>query len=115
MDGQKAFPHCDASNIEIVNPQGFFRETLQRLPLADAVYHLLGYALHDSFLSACYEKHRGHGYEDILSFAKLVEIMTDALLVHQGSARQRQVARVGQCRLCHTRGTAFTFAEERTM
>jgi hypothetical protein len=88
MDGQKAFPHCDASNIEIVNPQGFFRETLQRLPLADAVFHLLGYALHDSFLSACYEKHRGHGYEDILSFAKLVEIMTDALLVHQGSARQ---------------------------
>src|SRR5207245_2586363 len=79
--------HCDAANIGVTDT-GYFRQTLQRLPLADAVFHLLGYALSESFLSACYEKHRGQCYEDTLSFARLVELMTDALLVHHGSARQ---------------------------
>lgn len=88
MDGQKASSRCDASTIQVANPQDFFRETLRRLPLADAVFHLLGYALNNDFLSACYEKHRGHCYEDTLSFPRLVEILTDALLVHHGSARQ---------------------------
>jgi hypothetical protein len=78
----------DSSEIQVVDPQGFCREALHRLPLADAVLHLLGYALNENFLSACYEKHRGQCYEDTLSFAKLVEIMTDALLVHKGSGRQ---------------------------
>jgi hypothetical protein len=65
----------------------FCREVVTRLPLADAVLHLLGYVFADGFLADCYEKHRGHCYEDILSFAKLVEILSDALLVHHGSAR----------------------------
>jgi len=88
MDGRKFSAHGDPSKIQVANPQGFFRETLRRLPLADAVFHLLGYALNESFLSACYEKHRGQCYEDTLSFPRLVELMTDALLVHHGSARQ---------------------------
>jgi hypothetical protein len=83
MDG-----HRDSSSTRVCDPQAFCREAVQRLPLADAVLHLLGYALNESFLSACYEKHRGQCYEDTLSFAKLVEIMTDALLVHKGSGRQ---------------------------
>jgi hypothetical protein len=87
MDGPK-HSHGDSSTIQVVNPQSFCREALQRLPLADAVLHLLGFALNESFLSACYEKHRGQCYQDTLSFAKLVEILTDALLVHKGSARQ---------------------------
>jgi len=88
MDGRKSSVHGDPSKIQVANPQGFFREALRRLPLADAVFHLLGYALNESFLSACYEKHRGQCYEDTLSFPRLVELMTDALLVHHGSARQ---------------------------
>jgi Transposase DDE domain len=89
MDGQKhVSSHCDSAKIQVCDPQGFFREVLKRLPLADAVFHLLGYALNEEFLSACYEKHRGHCYEDTLSFPRLVEILTDALLVHHGSARQ---------------------------
>lgn len=85
MDGQEITPLGDPSQIRICD---FFRETLRRLPLADAVLHLLGYALNEEFLSACYEKHRGQCYEDTLSFPKLVEILSDALLVHHGSARQ---------------------------
>jgi hypothetical protein len=88
MDGRKqASPQGDVSEIRVCDPH-FFGEILKRLPLADAVFHLLGYALNDDFLSACFAKHRGHCYEDTLSFPRLVEILTDALLVHQGSARQ---------------------------
>jgi len=85
MDDRKFSAPGDCSSV--CDPD-FFRETLRRLPLADAVLHLLGYALDKNFLSECFEKHRGQCYEDTLSFAKLVEILTDALLVHQGSARQ---------------------------
>lgn len=87
MDGQKVGSLGDLSQFPVCDSD-FFRETLRRLPLADAVLHLLRYALHDSFLKACFEKHRGHCYEDTLSFPKLVEILIDALLVHHGSARQ---------------------------
>ena len=87
MDGRKASLLGDASHMRICDPD-FFRETLRRLPLADAVLHLLRYALNDGFLAACFEKHRGQCYEDTLSFPKLVEILTDALLVQHGSARQ---------------------------
>jgi len=88
MDGRA---HGDASNIQVCDPR-LFREILTRLPLADAVLHLLGYALHEDFLSACFEKHRGRCYEDTLSFANIVEILSDALLIHQGSARQALLA-----------------------
>lgn len=88
MDGRtSASSHGDASKIRVCDPD-YFRETLKRLPLADAVFHLLGYALNEPFLTDLFEKHRGQCYEDTLSFAKLVEIVTDALLVHHGSARQ---------------------------
>jgi hypothetical protein len=87
MDGPKPSP-CDAAKTRVCDPLGYDRETLRRLPLAEAVFHLLGYALNESFLSTCYQKHRGQCYEDTLSFARLVELMTDALLVHKGSARQ---------------------------
>lgn len=91
MDGRTQPLHGDASNIRACDPS-FFREILTRLPLAEAVFHLLGYALHEDFLSACFDKHRGQCYEDALSFAKLVEILSDALLVHHGSGRQALVA-----------------------
>jgi hypothetical protein len=87
MDGQQRSSLGDASQIRVVDAD-FFRETLRRLPLAHAVLHLLGYALHEKFLAECFEKHRGQCYEDKLTFPDLVEILTDALLVHHGSARQ---------------------------
>jgi hypothetical protein len=70
---------CDADYV---------RQTLQRLPLADAVLHLLSYALDTEFLTALYETHCGRSYEDTLSFACLVELLSDALIVHGGSGRK---------------------------
>lgn len=87
MDGRTASSLGDPANMRVCEPN-FFREVLTRLPLADAVFQLLGYALNEPFLADCFARHRGQCYEDTLSFAKLVEIVTDALLVHQGSARQ---------------------------
>jgi hypothetical protein len=87
MDDRTRNPHCQAAKTRVVDDD-FYRKILQRLPLADAVIHLLGYACNESFLSECYEKHRGQCYEDILSFPRLVEVLTDALLVHHGSARK---------------------------
>jgi hypothetical protein len=87
MDDRTQSSQGDPSNIRVCDPS-FFRAILTRLPLADAVFHLLGYALNEDFLAACFEQHRGQCYEDTLSFPKLVEILTDALLVHRGSGRQ---------------------------
>src|SRR5476651_761073 len=51
MDGPKqASAHFDSSQIRACDPQGFFGEVLKRLPLADAVLHLLSYALNEDFL-----------------------------------------------------------------
>jgi len=79
----------DASTIRLVAPAAdFIRQSLNRLPLGETVLHLLRYVLHKDFLDNLYEQHRGQGYEDILSFARLVELVADALLVHGGSARK---------------------------
>ena len=87
MDGGRFSSPGDASQVRVCD-RDFAGETLRRLPLADAVFHLLGYALDENFLAACFATHRGQCYEDTLSFAKLVELLTDALLVQHGSARQ---------------------------
>src|SRR3954467_14742110 len=70
----------------------YFRETLRRLPLADAVLHVLGFALHDDFLEDCFQEHRGQCYEDVLSFPSLVHLLIDALLVYKGSPQQARLA-----------------------
>ena len=38
------------SEIAGIDPQAFFAETVRRLPLAEAVFHVLGYALSEEFL-----------------------------------------------------------------
>jgi Transposase DDE domain len=66
---------------------GFDLQVTARLPLAEAAYRVLSHVLSDSFLADLYDRHRGRGYEREISFAALVGIVRDALLVHP-SARQ---------------------------
>lgn len=82
-----AYPSTDASQVRICDPS-YLRQILRRLPLADAVLHLLTYSLDANFLAMLYEKHRGRSYEDTLSFPRLVELLTDALTIHGGSGRK---------------------------
>ena len=64
---------------------GFQAEALRRLPLAQAVFHLFSHVLDDSHLGDLFERYRGRCYEQDLSFARMVHLLRDALLVHEGS------------------------------
>lgn len=67
---------------------GFDREVLTRLPLAKAVLSVLGYVCDDGYLNDVFDRHRGRCYERDLKFSNVVELIGDALLEHQGSARK---------------------------
>jgi len=66
----------------------YARETLQRLPLADATLSLWAYVLRPTFLAQVFAEHRGRSFEETLTFARFVDLIGDALVEHQGSGRQ---------------------------
>jgi IS4 transposase len=65
----------------------FNRELLARLPLAESVFVLLGHVLDSRALDRLFEEHRGRCYERELSFASLVGLIRDALVLYKGSGR----------------------------
>lgn len=67
---------------------GFSEQVLSRLPLADAVLSALSWVSEESFLAEVFAEHRGESYEKELGFGTMVHLIADALLEHQGSARQ---------------------------
>ena len=67
---------------------GFSYEVLSRLPLADAVFSLFSFATDSDFLQQIFDEHRGRSYESVLTFPTMVNIVSDALLEHEGSGRQ---------------------------
>lgn len=66
----------------------FAPETLRRLPLAEAVLRLGQWQCDPHNLNELFQTHRGLCYTHQLSFATLVALIGDALLQHDGSARQ---------------------------
>lgn len=66
----------------------FDREVCRRLPLADAVFRLLDFALDDDFLHDLFDRYRGRCYQDTLSFPCFVQLIADALLGQQRSAHR---------------------------
>src|SRR4051794_8030644 len=68
--------------------EDFGREVLDRLPLAEAVWTVLGHVADDVFLAELYRRHKGGGRERVLSFPALVGLLSDALVQHGGSGRQ---------------------------
>jgi hypothetical protein len=62
-------------------------ETLARLPLAEAFYHLWAFLATDAVLDDLFEQHRGRCYQDQLRFAELVGVLADALTRYHGSGR----------------------------
>ena len=65
----------------------YAQETLARLPLAEAVLLLWQQVADAAFLQELFQQHRGRCYEKALSFPSLVQLIADALLQHDGSAR----------------------------
>jgi hypothetical protein len=64
------------------------RDTLHRLPLADATLSLGAFVLQPAFLEGVFLRYRGRSFEDTLHFAGFVELIGDALLQHAGRGRQ---------------------------
>jgi hypothetical protein len=68
--------------------QPFALETLARLPLAEAFYTLWAHLATTDVLDELFAQHRGRCYQDQLSFAELVEVLSDALTRYRGSGRR---------------------------
>src|SRR5947208_2430823 len=68
--------------------QAFEREVCQRLPLADAVYHVLDFVTADGLLDGVFARYRGRSYEDVLTFPLFFHLIADTLLQRQHSAHQ---------------------------
>lgn len=66
----------------------FVQQVIGGLPLADAVLSLGAYVLQPEFLDTLFQKYRHRSYQDTLSFAGFVQLVSDSLLQHGGSARQ---------------------------
>src|SRR4051795_11453033 len=66
----------------------FSAAVLAKLPLADAVWRSLHFAMADDWLEDLWRRNRGRCYEQALKFSTLVHLIGDALLEHGGSGRQ---------------------------
>jgi hypothetical protein len=64
------------------------RQTLQRLPLAEAALRVWAWITHAPFLDQLYQRYRGRSYEQVLTFPVMVYLMADALLHYHGSGRR---------------------------
>src|SRR5215469_376299 len=71
-----------------ISRQPFALETLARLPLAEAFYTLWAHLATNDILDELFAQHRGRCYHDQLSFAELVQVLSDALTRYRGSGRR---------------------------
>jgi hypothetical protein len=67
---------------------GVSRTLLESLPLAEGTLTLLSWATQESFLEQVFQEHRGRSYASLVSFSSLVQLIGEALLEHEGSARK---------------------------
>ena len=63
-------------------------EVCRRLPLADATVQMLRFVADAQFLAELFDQHRGRSYERQISFADLVHLLADGLVVHGQSAHR---------------------------
>lgn len=64
------------------------RETLNRLPVADAALSLWAHVLGPRLMAQIFAEDRGRRFEDTLTFARFVELIGNALVTPEGSGRQ---------------------------
>lgn len=66
----------------------FERELMRRSPLAAATLESFDFVFTDAVLDSIYQAHRGRCYQDKLTFPRMVSLMRDALLRHEGSGHR---------------------------
>jgi hypothetical protein len=77
----------------------FDARVLAELPLAEAFYTLWAHLATDPVLDDLFDTHRGHCYQDRLTFAELVSVLVDALTRYHGSGHRAIVNAVERNRL----------------
>jgi len=70
---------------------GFSKEVLNRLPLAEGTLSLLAWVFDPAFLDGVFDTYRGRSYESELTFPTMVRLIQEALLEHDGSGHQAMV------------------------
>lgn len=82
--------------------EGFTREAMSRVPLAEAVIRLFDFLTEPTFLEGVFDRHRGRSYEDTLRFSSFLFLIADALLEHAGSAHRaiQRADREGDLEVC---------------
>jgi hypothetical protein len=85
----------------------FNAEILSRIPLAEAVILTLSHVAQPSFLADVYDRFRGRTYQKVLSFPALVQLITDAMVQHQGSGKQSFARAAEQDRMPVTDSAAY--------
>ena len=73
--------------LRVIPETQFVRQTLAWLPLAESVLLLWQQVADPTFLQSLFARYRGRCYDKVLSFPSLVQLIADALLQHDGSAR----------------------------
>ncbi len=68
--------------------EGLSVERLARMPLAEAVLTLGRWAVNEAHLADLFTRYRGRGYEKIISFPTMVQLIGDGLLEHGSSGHQ---------------------------
>jgi hypothetical protein len=84
---QGVVPGASYVPVRVATDTRFAEEALAHLPLAESVLLLWQQVADAAYLQDLFEKHRGRSYDKILSFPSLVQLIADALLQHDGSAR----------------------------
>src|SRR5207237_3529485 len=84
---QHEMPGTTVLPLRVLPENGYAQATLARLPLAEAVLLLWQQVADAAFLQGLFDQHRGRCYDKVLSFPSLVQLIADALLHYDGSAR----------------------------
>ena len=72
---------------------GFSLQVLKKVPLAQATFRVLSFALDDGLLDAIYEEHRGETYTKIITFPLITRLVCDALFQDKSGRRVFENAR----------------------
>jgi len=83
----RGVPGTTSVPLSVVPETAYVQETLARLPLAESVLLLWQQVADAGFLQGLFDQHRGRCYDKVLSFPSLVQLIADALLHYDGSAR----------------------------
>jgi hypothetical protein len=83
QDLLKALPAAARLSLEALAPL-----VVERTPLASATLMLWAYLLKPEVLEGIFERYRGRSFEQALSFGTFVELIRDALVLHNGSGLQ---------------------------